>query len=133
MSAHQIHVTTKEYAIQTVLLLCVPVRLNSRVHYVKQIQTVTMPSVTTPDVLMACENQPCQNGGTCVPVGASYSCFCGLTSIYNGKNCDSTTPMTADECPLDCAPGRCIFSGNPSKPYACEWNGVMRPVDGTAS
>jgi len=101
---------------------------------------------------MACENQPCQNGGTCVPVGASYSCFCGLTSIYNGKNCDSTTPMTADgteislynymylltissffskECPLDCAPGRCIFSGNPSKPYACEWNGVMRPVDGT--
>jgi hypothetical protein len=97
------------------------------------IETVTMPSVTTPDVLMACENQPCQNGGTCVPVGASYSCFCGLTSIYNGKNCDSTTPMTADECPLDCAPGRCIFSGNPSKPYACEWNGVMRPVDGTAS
>jgi hypothetical protein len=42
---------------------------------------------------MACMNQPCQNGGTCVPVGTSYSCFCGLATIYNGKNCDSTTPM----------------------------------------
>ncbi len=47
-------------------------------------------------VPLVCANQPCQNGGTCVAVGASYSCFCGLTSIYTGKNCDSTAAMTID-------------------------------------
>lgn len=40
-----------------------------------------------------CAVQPCQNGGTCVPMGTSYSCFCGLNSVYTGKNCDTTTPM----------------------------------------
>jgi len=99
---------------------------------------------------MTCADQPCQNGGTCVPMGNSYSCFCGLNSIYTGKNCDSTTPMPVDgtkffffiwsylfidyffeECPLNCTPGRCIFSGFPTRPYACLWNGYMRPVNGT--
>ncbi|CAF5216601.1 unnamed protein product [Rotaria magnacalcarata] len=79
----------------------------------------------------SCASQPCKNGGTCVPIGSSYSCFCGTASIYTGKNCDSTTPMPIDECPLNCTPGRCIFSGNAKKPYACLWNGVMRPTDGT--
>jgi hypothetical protein len=46
-------------------------------------------------VPMTCADQPCQNGGTCVAMGNSYSCFCGLSSIYTGKNCDSTTPMPA--------------------------------------
>jgi hypothetical protein len=32
--------------------------------------------------------------GTCVPRGDSYSCFCGLKSIYSGKNCDSTAPLS---------------------------------------
>jgi hypothetical protein len=43
-----------------------------------------------------CSSNPCKNGGTCVPIGSSYSCFCGLHSIYTGKNCDSTAPMTTD-------------------------------------
>ncbi len=43
-----------------------------------------------------CSSNPCKNGGTCVPVGSSYSCFCGLNSIYTGKNCDSPAPMTTD-------------------------------------
>jgi len=40
-------------------------------------------------------------------------------------------PFLFKECPLNCAPGRCIFSGYPQRPYACLWNGVMRPLDGT--
>ena len=35
------------------------------------------------------------------------------------------------ECPLSCAPGRCIFSGYAARPYACLWNGIMRPTAGT--
>jgi hypothetical protein len=45
---------------------------------------------------MTCTDQPCKNGGTCVTMGTSYSCFCGTNSIYSGKNCDSTTPMPID-------------------------------------
>jgi hypothetical protein len=93
-------------------------------------QMTTPFPLTTPGVPMTCADQPCQNGGTCVTMGNSYSCFCGLSSIYTGKNCDSTTPMPAAECPLNCAPGRCIFSGFATRPYACLWNGIMRPVDG---
>ncbi|CAF0732018.1 unnamed protein product [Adineta steineri] len=95
--------------------------------------TVTTTDITTTITSnsMTCANQPCKNGGTCVPVGNSYSCFCGLSTIYNGKNCDSTTPMTTNECPLNCAPGRCIFSGYSQRPYACLWNGIMRPSEGT--
>ncbi|CAF4489200.1 unnamed protein product [Rotaria socialis] len=91
--------------------------------------TTILTTVTVSNVPTACASQPCKNGGTCVPIGSSYSCFCGTTSIYTGKNCDSTAPMPIDECPLNCTPGRCIFSGNAIKPYACLWNGVMRPAD----
>ncbi|CAF5027305.1 unnamed protein product [Rotaria sp. Silwood1] len=94
--------------------------------------TTTLLTTTTISIVSSvCSSNPCKHGGTCVPIGISYSCFCGTASIYTGKNCDSTTPMTTDECPLNCAPGHCIFSGNAQKPYACLWNGVMRPTDGT--
>ncbi|CAF0971130.1 unnamed protein product [Adineta ricciae] len=94
--------------------------------------TTVMTSTTTiPSVSRDCQSNPCQNGGTCVPIGTSYSCFCGLDSIYTGKNCDSTAAMSFLECPLNCAPGRCIFSGYAERPYGCLWNGIMRPEGGT--
>ncbi|UJR28907.1 hypothetical protein I4U23_010125 [Adineta vaga] len=91
----------------------------------------TAPLFTTTGNALTCTNNPCQNGGTCVPVSSSYFCFCGLNSVYTGKNCDSTTPMSFTECPLNCAPGRCIFSGYAERPHACLWNGIMRPDGGT--
>ena len=37
------------------------------------------------DVSDACSSDPCENGGSCVNVGASYKCHC--TQEFYGKNC----------------------------------------------
>ncbi|CAF1023874.1 unnamed protein product [Rotaria sordida] len=77
----------------------------------------------------------CFSGGTCGMIGNVPYCTC--PAMYTGERCEffvgtlTTTTTVVPECPLNCAPGRCIFSGNAQKPYACLWNGVMRPTDGT--
>lgn len=98
-------------------------------------QTTARPvtGISTTSSYTSCTQSPCRNGGTCVPRGDSYSCFCGLKSIYSGKNCDSTAPLSKQECPLNCAPAQCVFSGYAERPYACLWNGIMRPATGTTA
>ncbi|CAF3898924.1 unnamed protein product [Rotaria sp. Silwood2] len=82
-----------------------------------------------------CPIRYCFSGGTCeMNINVPY-CVC--PAMYTGERCEflvgalTTIMTTVSECPLNCAPGRCIFSGNAQKPYACLWNGVMRPSHGT--
>ncbi|CAF4517491.1 unnamed protein product [Rotaria sp. Silwood2] len=94
------------------------------------VKTTTAPAITTPNTAVTCNNQPCQNGGTCFSAGNSYFCYCGgLNSQYTGKNCETISLPPATNCPLNCAPGYCVNSGSSQNAYACMCkDGTMTPT-----
>uniref|UniRef100_A0A914XDL5 Uncharacterized protein n=1 Tax=Plectus sambesii TaxID=2011161 RepID=A0A914XDL5_9BILA len=57
--------------------------------------TTAPPPTTTPSTTTfynPCMSGPCQNGGTCLPVGSSYTCQC--PPHYTGTNCQNAPPST---------------------------------------
>lgn len=85
-----------------------------------EISNAVTPNPTLPPI-NHCSSQPCKNGGQCVSTNVGYSCAC--PAGYAGANCEA---IKATNCPLNCLPGDCIFTGSSTRPYACVCNGVMK-------
>jgi len=92
------------------------------------IKTTTSPTLTTPSTTITCANQPCQNGGTCYNAGSSYFCYCGTSSTYTGKNCETSLVAADPTCSLNCSPGYCVRVDGIDNTYACMCNGVFTPT-----
>jgi Notch-like protein len=61
-----------------------------------------------------CQPNPCQNGGTCIPQGTSFTCQCPFN--YNGYCCENRITTTTPYNPCAQAVcqngGQCIPTGN---------------------